>query len=92
MLPCGAGKTLVGVTAAATVKKGAVVLTTNSVAVGQWRQQFHQWTDIPQERVACFTREAQDKLVDPCILISTFSMVSFRVRAGQPRPPGRVQG
>ena len=33
VLPCGAGKTLVGVTAACTIKKRCLVLATNSVSV-----------------------------------------------------------
>ena len=39
VLPCGAGKTLVGVTAACTVKKRCLVLCTSGVAVEQWRSQ-----------------------------------------------------
>ena len=35
----GAGKTLVGVTAACTVKKKCIVLCTSGVAVEQWRSQ-----------------------------------------------------
>lgn len=36
VLPCGAGKTLVGITAAATIKKGTIVLCTSSMSVVQW--------------------------------------------------------
>jgi len=40
VLPCGAGKTLVGVTAATTINKRCLVLATSNVSVEQWRQQF----------------------------------------------------
>lgn len=40
VLPCGAGKTLVGVTAATTVNKRCLVLATSNVSVEQWRGQF----------------------------------------------------
>jgi DNA excision repair protein ERCC-3 len=39
VLPCGAGKTLVGVTAACTIRKRCLVLCTSGVAVEQWRNQ-----------------------------------------------------
>mgnify|MGYP000520685222 CR=1 FL=1 len=39
VLPCGAGKTLVGVTAACTVRKRCLCLATSGVAVEQWRSQ-----------------------------------------------------
>ncbi len=44
----GAGKTLVGVTAACTVKKRCLVLCTSGVAVEQWRSQV-VISDIPQD-------------------------------------------
>ena len=43
-LPCGAGKTLVGVTATCTVRKRCLVLCTSSVSVDQWKQQFKLWS------------------------------------------------
>ncbi|TPP60583.1 TFIIH basal transcription factor complex helicase XPB subunit [Fasciola gigantica] len=45
VLPCGAGKTLVGVTAACTVRKPTFVLCTSGVAVEQWRSQFKLWSN-----------------------------------------------
>lgn len=40
VLPCGAGKTLVGVTAATTINKRCLCLATSNVSVEQWRAQF----------------------------------------------------
>jgi len=42
VLPCGAGKTLTGVTAAQTVKKSCVCLATNAVSVHQSKEQFQK--------------------------------------------------
>lgn len=47
VLPCGAGKSLTGVTAASTVKKSTVILCINNVSVKQWKDQLLQWTTIP---------------------------------------------
>ena len=40
VLPCGAGKSLVGVAAAARIKKKCMVVCNSSVSVDQWRSQF----------------------------------------------------
>lgn len=38
VLPCGAGKTLTGITAAANIKKSVLVLCNSNTSVEQWRQ------------------------------------------------------
>lgn len=52
VLPCGAGKTLVGITAAARVRKSVLCLVTNSVSVDQWRHQFTYWTNLQNNNVS----------------------------------------
>ena len=52
VLPCGAGKTLVGITAACTVRKSCIVLCTSSVSVMQWKQQFLQWSTIKDASIS----------------------------------------
>ena len=78
VLPCGAGKTLTGVTAAQTIKKSCVCLATNAVSVLQWKHQFQKWTNIPDDRIAVFTSDQKDKLhPDACVLITTYTMISY---------------
>ncbi|AOA61137.1 RNA polymerase transcription factor TFIIH holoenzyme component [Komagataella phaffii CBS 7435] len=77
VLPCGAGKTLVGITAACTIKKSVIVLCTSSVSVMQWRQQFLQWCTIQPENVAVFTSENKEMFTgDAGLVVSTYSMVA----------------
>ncbi|KAI9597860.1 P-loop containing nucleoside triphosphate hydrolase protein [Syncephalis fuscata] len=77
VLPCGAGKTLVGITAACTVKKSTLVLCTSSVSVMQWKQQFLMWSNIKESRIAVFTADQKERFVgDAGIVISTYSMVA----------------
>ncbi|UZJ52759.1 hypothetical protein CBS101457_002079 [Exobasidium rhododendri] len=77
VLPCGAGKTLVGITAACTIKKGCLVLCTSSVSVMQWRQQFLQWSNIQENQISVFTAESKEKFSGPAgIVVSTYSMVA----------------
>ncbi|GKB17137.1 DNA repair helicase XPB1, partial [Tanacetum coccineum] len=52
MLPCGAGKSLVGVSAACRIKKSCLCVATNAVSVDQWANQFKLWSNIPDERIA----------------------------------------
>ncbi|KAK9473532.1 P-loop containing nucleoside triphosphate hydrolase protein, partial [Dipodascopsis tothii] len=77
VLPCGAGKTLVGITAACTIKKSVIVLCTSSVSVMQWRQQFLQWCTIQPENIAVFTSESKEKFRNEAgLVVSTYSMVA----------------
>ncbi|CAM9418784.1 unnamed protein product [Chrysoparadoxa australica] len=78
VLPCGAGKTLTGVTAASTVKKSVLVLCTSGVSVVQWKYQFQLWTDVAAKDICCFTSDMKDTLPKgACVLITTYSMISF---------------
>uniref|UniRef100_A0A915Q360 General transcription and DNA repair factor IIH helicase/translocase subunit XPB n=1 Tax=Setaria digitata TaxID=48799 RepID=A0A915Q360_9BILA len=83
VLPCGAGKTLVGVTAATTVNKRCLVLATSNVSVEQWRGQFKLWSTIRDDQLIRFTREARDPVPSgpnankPIVCISTYSMVAY---------------
>jgi len=52
VLPCGAGKTLVGITASVRIRKSILVLVTNSVSVDQWRHQFTYWTNLQNNNVS----------------------------------------
>lgn len=77
VLPCGAGKTLVGITAACTIRKSIIVLCTSSVSVMQWRQQFLQWCSIQPENIAVFTSENKEMFSsDSGLVVSTYSMVA----------------
>ncbi len=51
MLPCGAGKSLVGVSAAVRVRKSCLCLCTSSVSVDQWRFQFLEWSTLQTDQI-----------------------------------------
>lgn len=77
VLPCGAGKTLVGITAACTVKKGVIVLCTSAMSVVQWRAEFLKWTNINPNDIATFTADNKEKFSgNTGVLISTYSMIT----------------
>jgi DNA excision repair protein ERCC-3 len=77
VLPCGAGKTLVGITAACTIKKGVIILCTSSMSVVQWRQEFLKWSNINPDDIAVFTSDNKQKFSrNTGIIVSTYSMVT----------------
>eukprot|EP00834_Sanchytrium_tribonematis_P007120 NODE_600_length_5523_cov_0.389749.p2 type:complete len:671 gc:universal NODE_600_length_5523_cov_0.389749:250-2262(+) len=77
VLPCGAGKTLVGITAATTIKKNTLVLCTSSVSVNQWKQQFLHWANVNDSQIAGFTADSKEYFVtETGIVVSTYSMVA----------------
>ncbi|KAH9402726.1 TFIIH basal transcription factor complex helicase XPB subunit [Tyrophagus putrescentiae] len=76
VLPCGAGKSLVGVTACCTVRKRCLVLCNSSVSVEQWRMQFKLWSTADDSMICRFTSDAKDKPIGSSILITTYSMIT----------------
>ncbi|KAL8819110.1 MAG: hypothetical protein Q9223_002381 [Gallowayella weberi] len=77
VLPCGAGKTLVGITAACTVKKGVIILCTSSMSVVQWRNEFLKWSNILPKDIAIFTSDHKERFEGSTgIVVSTYSMVT----------------
>ena len=81
VLPCGAGKTLVGITAACTVKKSAIILCTSAMSVVQWKEEFKKWSNINPEDIAIFTSGEKQKLNHKAgVTICTYSMVTQNTR------------
>ncbi|XP_036338107.1 general transcription and DNA repair factor IIH helicase subunit XPB [Rhagoletis pomonella] len=76
VLPCGAGKSLVGVTACCTVRKRALILCNSGVSVEQWKQQFKMWSTADDSMICRFTSEAKDKPMGCGILVTTYSMIT----------------
>ncbi|KAM6532348.1 DNA repair helicase RAD25 [Fusarium solani] len=77
VLPCGAGKTLVGITAACTIKKSVIVLCTSSVSAVQWRNEFLKWSNINPASITTFTAESKTIFKGRAgIIVTTYSMVT----------------
>lgn len=78
--PAGAGKSLVGVTAACTVRKRCLVLGNSAVSVEQWKAQFKMWSTIDDSQICRFTSDAKDKPIGCSIAISTYSMLGHTTK------------
>ena len=81
VLPCGAGKSLTGITAACTMRCRTMVLTTTAVAVDQWKRQFEMFVAMDPNDVITLTADHKQPLPEdrPCILVSTYSMFSHAI-------------
>ncbi len=96
VLPCGAGKTLVGITAACTIKKGVIILCTSGVSVEQWRQQFLLWTSIDAEKIIRLTRKKDDYKnkkqfsEEGLVLVSTYTMMADKEEEGKKRSANTI--
>jgi len=78
VLPCGAGKTLVGIVALCTMKRSCLILCTTSVSVEQWKQQIKHFTNIKDGAIARLTSETKEKFQGSAgVVISTYTMVSY---------------
>ncbi|MDA8302384.1 MAG: DEAD/DEAH box helicase [Actinomycetota bacterium] len=75
VLPCGAGKTLVGIGAMAAAGAHALVLVTNTVAARQWRAELLGRTHLRDAEVGEYSGEKKD--VRP-VTIATYQILTAR--------------
>jgi DNA excision repair protein ERCC-3 len=75
VLPCGAGKTVVGLKVMELVGAKTLILTTNTVAVRQWREEILDKTELGPADVGEYTGDA--KRVCP-VTITTYQMLTWR--------------
>ena len=75
VLPCGAGKTVVGIGVIELVATKTLILTTNTVAVRQWREELLDKTELRPDQVGEYTGD--EKTVAP-VTITTYQMLTWR--------------
>jgi DNA excision repair protein ERCC-3 len=75
VLPCGAGKTIVGIAAMALIQRATLVLTTSITAVKQWRREILDKTDLKDDQVAEYTGETKE--IAP-VTLATYQILTYR--------------
>jgi len=75
VLPCGAGKTLVGAGAMATAKTTTLILVTNTVSARQWRDELLRRTTLTSEEIGEYS--GQVKEVKP-VTIATYQILTAK--------------
>src|SRR5579875_3162200 len=75
VLPCGAGKTIVGLATMADIQRATLILTPNTIAVRQWVNELLDKTDLPPEMIGEYTGDRKE--ICP-VTISTYQILTYR--------------
>ncbi|MFR9750828.1 DNA repair helicase XPB [Nocardia sp. 004] len=75
VLPCGAGKTMVGAAAMAKAKATTLILVTNTVAGRQWRRELLARTSLTEEEIGEYSGERKE--IRP-VTIATYQVITRR--------------
>ena len=75
VLPCGAGKTIVGIAAMALLKKNTLILTTSITAVKQWSREIIDKTTLTEADVKEYTGEIKE--IGP-VTVATYQILTYR--------------
>ena len=76
-LPCGAGKTIVGMACMAALQSSTLILTTSVTAVRQWMRELLDKTTLREDQIAEYSGQAKD--VQP-VTVSTYQIMTWRGR------------
>ena len=75
VMPCGSGKTVVGIAVMAAMGTRTLILTTNVAAVHQWRNELLDKTDLAPDDIAEYTGDR--KSVGP-VTVATYQIITWR--------------
>ena len=75
VLPCGAGKTIVGAAAMAAVGAKTLILVTNAVSARQWRDELIRRTNLSEDEIGEYS--GQVKEIKP-VTIATYQILTSR--------------
>lgn len=77
VLPCGAGKTMVGAAAMAKSKTTTLILVTNTVAGRQWRDELIRRTSLTEDEIGEYSGERKE--IRP-VTIATYQVVTRKTK------------
>ncbi|HET6560530.1 MAG TPA: DNA repair helicase XPB [Marmoricola sp.] len=75
VLPCGAGKTIVGAAAMATAKATTLILVTNTVSARQWREELLKRTSLTDEEIGEYSGAKKEVRA---VTIATYQVMTTR--------------
>jgi len=80
VLPCGAGKTVVGIGVMERLQTQTLVVVTSTVAARQWKDELLRWTNIPEEDIGEYSGERKE--IRP-ITVATYNILVHRRKKGE---------
>lgn len=75
VLPCGSGKTIIGIGTMAAIANHTLIVSTNNVSVQQWKKEILAKTTVSEDQIGVFT--GTTKVIKP-ITITTYQMLTYR--------------
>jgi DNA excision repair protein ERCC-3 len=75
VLPCGAGKTIIGIGVMGKIKQHTLVLCTNITALRQWRDELMDKTSLEERDIGEYSGEVKD--IRP-VTITTYQILTYR--------------
>jgi DNA excision repair protein ERCC-3 len=81
VLPCGAGKTVVGAAAMAHTRRTTLILVTNTVSARQWRQELLRRTSLTEDEIGEYS--GASKQVRP-VTIATYQVLTMKRKGVHP--------
>ena len=75
VLPCGAGKTMVGMAAMAAIQQKTLILTSSLTSVRQWQRELLDKTSLSEDDIAEYS--GQHKTTGP-VTLATYQILTYR--------------
>lgn len=75
VLPCGAGKTVVGIGIMSLIRSETLILVTNTVALRQWKEELVNKSMIPEDMIGEYSGDRKE--IKP-VTIATYNILTYR--------------
>lgn len=83
VLPCGAGKTVIGLGVMSQIKRKTLILVTNVVALRQWRRELLEKTNLESHQIAEYSGEKKE--IGP-VTLATYQILTYRKKKSDEYP------
>ncbi|BBB90349.1 MAG TPA: DEAD/DEAH box helicase [Methylomusa anaerophila] len=83
VLPCGAGKTIIGLGIMSLINMNTLILTTSTTAVRQWVREILDKTGLTEDQVGEYSSETKNILP---VTVATYQMITYRPSSDGPFP------
>jgi len=81
VLPCGAGKTIVGMGVMNALQTHALILTTNTVALRQWKSELLDKTTLTEDQIGEYSGDMKE--IRP-VTVATYQILTYRKNKDSP--------
>jgi len=83
VLPCGAGKTIVGIAVMAALQTHTLILCTSTIAVRQWLRELLDKTDLSEDAIGEYTGEIKQRRP---VTVATYHILTYHKRKSEAFP------